>query len=1402
MKTKKERKLESKKTKAPKPLKHSELKAPKDFAIKPFRLAKGKRGSSIGPAKKSSPDPSCAPRRGGGPRKAENAQISKNLTALEKKALGAKKVPLKVASKIEEGPKAKGGTPFCQQEGLCHLDTKSPYSIVKYLMVQKAMKSVTFKEIKRLYKGEASLKSIEDLLVEKGLCLLPDGTFVLDSRFYAGDIIFKYELFKKQAELEKNPRIKAKYLEQVVGLRSILPRKDSFGIFYGMRQKWIPIKYLKEFLKTQEFNLVVRENNTIDIDYTWDGFSKNLSNYLNGKSITGGASTKWAHHKRIGALESAFNEYLHVHPDNLELAVLYNYHFNSHLPAQYEDSALDIDELTSGELILHPYQRSEVRRLLAEENGICSFGVGLGKTLIALALYAWGTKHGYFKRTCIVVPASVLEVWDTECRRFFTPEFYQREIKVIGLNEKRGGYNAHLAKDHLQSALKSSHSLVIMTKEKFCSLRLKLHNRQDFVNYASPFCPSMYKSFEKFLNCAHVEREDYPFFEDFHFDNLVVDEAHVFKNSLSTNAKAHIAYLSTPAISFSALNAIAKAHYLRKKMGGRGTYALTATPVTNSPFEIFNMLSLVTDLSVFSAMGVNTIDDIINVFGRVEHVAVAKVSGQAQISEALMGFVNLDGLRTLFNRFVHFQNDDFREDSFNCPEKTEIHELVKLTDAQEKLYRRLRNDALAMEQKFRNSKSALSSIFSIIRSMDRLTVDTDSYHRKTTFIFEEKDESAVKKLPKLLPSKWIISYISKVSGERIEELKPIIYNFCRDGSGRLSLSVPEDMDAIVINALKSLRIPEERVHHQLNPKYIRLLELMRKYLALGGKQLVFTEEKKQHAKLRRIIAQNLNLPLDCVGIINADESKGNKLFNTIDEYNKGKMMVIIANRKAELGVNLQCGTIAIHHLTLPWTPASVHQRNGRGIRQGNLASEVRVHYYFGEQTFDKYRHAILEAKSNWIGELLTGEQITLDNNEAPTIEEMLELLSDNPQELERKRSERQEAARILYLTKQREGLFNVLRTMTVAHARLKNKEKKDEKDLELKSKNSEHIILLSDLKARLEKMRATTETKVKKFVEEIAILTRKILNLELSPKEQRELTAELAKLKIDKGKVETEHIQESSVLKERIKYLEDLTSESREFNSSSEESAQQDTKYIQQNLGYLMEMEKEGTLPFDIEILKRLGQFMVTEDFKIIFEGDLFTRTEAKERYLMKVTKVFPISRSIHYELLSPEVEKDRLSKNPKGKKGEKSTLGFFPEVLKEKDLKDWTPITQEEIDATNTIYYGDLVKISGDFETFTRKASKLKFDLSRGIVAQKDGRRIILWDSSTGLEEGAKPVFPEPKDAEFRYEICQAWLKAKEENPHLSDALMEDLFGENFQVLAYSYSEVPSLNILETKGQ
>ncbi|MDR2352669.1 MAG: hypothetical protein LBF22_05805 [Deltaproteobacteria bacterium] len=1009
--------------------------------------------------------------------------------------------------------------------------------------------------------------------------------------------------------------------------------------------------------------------------------------------------------------------------------------------------------------------------------------------------------HGFFKKTCIVVPASVIGAWDNECRRFFTPEFLKNEIFLVGLvtdGKKKGTFQPTKAREDMEIALKGKHSLVIMTKEKFNALKLKKKNRKHFAKYAFPYCPHLrsvlYDYVEEESENGKGEDSNWPYFEDFGFDNLIIDEAHVYKNSLTCSGVLRvIAYLSTPTISKSGLDAIAKTYYIRSKNGGRGTYGLSATPVTNSPFEIYNALALITDLNIFHIMGVYNIDDIIKVFGKVQVIAATRIGGATEQMEALLGFVNLDGLRTLFNRFVHFDREEYSELNFSCPDKTEFYEYVTLTQEQDSLYNFLRDKAIALGETLTDKRGELiTHILAIIRQMDRLTLDIDTYNREITFIFEKSDEKRVQSIVDKFPKRFKLSVISSLTGKREKIEQEITYTFFRTPEGQLALKIPEEMDDAIVSILKDEHIPEEHIVHPTNPKYERLVELVKVYHDQEGKQLIFTEEKTHHRILKRVLSKHLNIPLKKIGIINSEESAGYKLEKTINDYNNGNIRIVIANRKAELGVNLQIGTTAIHHITLPWTPASIQQRNGRGIRQGNIEDEVRVHYYFGKNTFDKYRHTIIQAKSNWIMELLSGECSTLTNNDAIDIEELLDLLAKSPEEAEARRSKRKQQANELYHQKQQEGLIHILKTITILHA--KHKKDIDLKETKLKAdkvKIQSKLQKLKELEEELNQQGSGANNKfsiLEKNIEDI----KKILCSPDTPFHERsDYMLKLKDLLKKHEKLINKHEfywneninSRISNLKNEIKDREQRQIKQTEDLISYQESYD---KCIQQNINYLKEMDEKGKLPFDINVLDKLGSILVTPKNKIVATGEHFKKIGKKITKFFQISTVFPDTKNL--EVVDTKMDK-------------KSTI-----TVDETEVDLWEKIPIISDSPSNQmpeapLVYGHLQSNKlYDKEKFMKEKKNLTFDLTRGLICRKNGSLVVLWDQNCPFSEDLEPIWPEPYNPEFCIEICKAWLQAHVNGVEPPSQLMQDLFGDNFRVLAYSYSETPSLNFLNLR--
>ena len=68
----------------------------------------------------------------------------------------------------------------------------------------------------------------------------------------------------------------------------------------------------------------------------------------------------------------------------------------------------------------------------------------------------------------------------------------------------------------------------------------------------------------------------------------------------------------------------------------------------------------------------------------------------------------------------------------------------------------------------------------------------------------------------------------------------------------------------------------------------------------------------------------------------------------------------------ETGVNAQKRLTHLFHLDAPWFPASVEQREGRIIRQGNQNTEIDIGAYVTKGSYDSTMLGIVSRKARFI----------------------------------------------------------------------------------------------------------------------------------------------------------------------------------------------------------------------------------------------------------------------------------------------------------------------------------------------------------------------------------------------------------------------------------------------------
>ena len=124
-------------------------------------------------------------------------------------------------------------------------------------------------------------------------------------------------------------------------------------------------------------------------------------------------------------------------------------------------------------------------------------------------------------------------------------------------------------------------------------------------------------------------------------------------------------------------------------------------------------------------------------------------------------------------------------------------------------------------------------------------------------------------------------------------------------------------------------------------------------------------------ELKRLLVM-MGIPAEEIAFIHdaTDDRKREKLF---EMTRKGEIRVLIGSTmKLGTGVNVQDRCIAVHHLSLPWRPSDMMQREGRIMRQGNSNKEIYIFRYVTQGSFDAYSYQILENKQRVISQILRG----------------------------------------------------------------------------------------------------------------------------------------------------------------------------------------------------------------------------------------------------------------------------------------------------------------------------------------------------------------------------------------------------------------------------------------------
>lgn len=754
---------------------------------------------------------------------------------------------------------------------------------------------------------------------------------------------------------------------------------------------------------------------------------------------------------RIKHIESSFASWLSgsEHRDTAEEA--YNKAFNSYIPETLSTEPLDAELNGWTGPKLHDFQRQDVRFMMQQGGGITALDVGLGKTYTGAALIDELQRSGKAKKPMAVVPRGLLPNWrqtfekaheDANVISNLTDDAqHGRRILVIGQtfkgqrkNKQTGEMEDHwqddsgdvVAQKLVRAANENWHAVVI-TRDWHSRIPLRPETWMQMVesdvqkqrnieldeadedDYGATGKRRRAKG-QMSLRDKEAERADAlakaarklfrstanPLnWEDLGVDAMICDEAHAYKNlyaappALGGDAPK---FMGAGGESKRAQDFNYKARHLRTKNGGHGVYFLTATPTKNSPLEVFNMLSHVTD--ALSQRGIGLTDDFVSRYCKIEPQQVPTLDGAYETKPCVVGFKNLSELRGLLGQHVFRRTKDSEDvkalPGWHVPERDDQEHEIEMEPEVHAAYRGLAESAKAASQTMGGFDDHGRHVFSYLADMRKLTLD-----------------------PQLLG----------VGGDvnpRFKKAAEIAMNAHREGGKTVMF-----MDLGKQRGDTTDEGEDARSEQEINDAAVEYgLPNAAGMKPADRKKAVLAYENSMQTNAYDRLVNHLvkeGVPRDRIAVVTGETAKNSQARQDIkDRFNAGHLSVVIGSTPViGEGFSLQRGTTDMVHLDQPWDPGTYQQRLGRAQRQGNKLATVRNHILLAKDSFDAVTYSTMLGKQGWMQHLWDGSGDDADNAEASSsnLEDIAAMLDGDPtkfkelaEQRKREAAERQEAA--------------------------------------------------------------------------------------------------------------------------------------------------------------------------------------------------------------------------------------------------------------------------------------------------------------------------------------------------------------------------------------------------------
>lgn len=585
---------------------------------------------------------------------------------------------------------------------------------------------------------------------------------------------------------------------------------------------------------------------------------------------------------------------------------------------------------------LKPVQRNGLAFLNINNSGCLAYDVGFGKTLTAIHNLAMLLKQGSIKRPLIAVPKQVYKNWIYEMFGYWTNGTERDVNKFTDSYFVNGALSGSKYKLNDWFNLGSTKNVENKQIPEY-TITLVTYQGLEKIGFSEKLFDEMSNDFFEILNVKKEKDTDRSIEKEkekneslvgkalsktefdidiLGIDYLVFDEAHAFKNIFSSfnipDEFRDTWRIGKGTQSSRALKAFTLSLYIQKKYNGN-VNILTATPFTNSPMELYSMLSLV-GYNYLVSSNINNLFNFMSLFIETQVEYTVDHLQNIVLNTVIKSFKNKNILRDILYKYFDYQDNPKdagvkRPCKVNFPNKS-ISTFLTMSDTQRIGQAMVVKEAESYDPT--NNRGAMGRALSWAKSnafSPYLLPDIEMYETLDEFISES---------PKI---KYTIECIKKVK-EFHENLK-------QECSGQVIYS----------NRGKDLFKDFKRALEQECG--------FAKGIKFGGEkvdevEIITSSSSEEDADRKELIK---------------------------DAFNEGFVKVIIGTATIQEGINLQKRGTVLYNLDLDWNPTSFKQLEGRIHRQGNMFKYVRIVVPMIQDTLDSFINQKLDEKSKRIASI-------------------------------------------------------------------------------------------------------------------------------------------------------------------------------------------------------------------------------------------------------------------------------------------------------------------------------------------------------------------------------------------------------------------------------------------------